>query len=76
MTSDLMETPEQRIASLGISLPSRAPSPIGSFCNVRRSGDMIYVSGQGPVQADGTLLKGKVGSEVTADTARDHAERR
>ncbi|MBS8226368.1 RidA family protein [Vannielia litorea] len=74
MTSDLMETPEQRIASLGISLPSRAPSPIGSFCNVRRSGDMIYVSGQGPVQADGTLLKGKVGSEVTADTARDHAE--
>lgn len=66
-------TPEERLAAAGIVLPSAAPSPIGSFRNVRRSGDMIYVSGQGPVQADGTLMRGKVGSEVTVEEARDHA---
>lgn len=62
-----------RLARLGIELPAAAPSPIGSFCNVRVSGDLAYVSGQGPVEADGTLLRGKVGADVTAEEARDHA---
>ncbi|MFH5773276.1 RidA family protein [Paracoccus sp. NGMCC 1.201697] len=74
MDSDALEsTPETRLAALGITLPKAAPTPIGSFRNVRRAGNMIYVSGQGPVRADGTLIRGKVGSEVTAEEARDHA---
>ncbi|QQA43530.1 RidA family protein [Pelagovum pacificum] len=73
MTVELTTTPESRLKELGLVLPGRAPNPIGSFCNVRREGNLIYVSGQGPVQADGTLLRGKVGSEVTAEEARDHA---
>lgn len=72
MTS-LPNTPETRLAGMGISLPCAAPSPIGSFRNVRVSGGTIYVSGQGPVRADGTLIRGKVGSEITAEEARDHA---
>lgn len=73
-TDALASTPETRLAALGITLPKTAPTPIGSFRNVRRSGDMIYVSGQGPVRADGTLIRGKVGSEVTAEEAREHAK--
>lgn len=65
--------PSARLAEIGVELPAAAPSPIGAFCNVRRSGDLVYVSGQGPVQADGTLLRGKVGADVTAETAREHA---
>lgn len=34
---------------------------------------MIYVSGQGPLRADGTLIRGKIGCDVTAQEARDHA---
>lgn len=67
------ETPEARLAGLGIVLPEAAPKPIGSFCNVRRSGDLLFVSGQGPVEADGTLLCGRVGDDVTAEDARVHA---
>ncbi|MDR9427778.1 MAG: RidA family protein [Salibaculum sp.] len=67
-------TPETRLKARGLDLPGTAPQPIGVFCNVRRAGRMLYVSGQGPVQADGTLLRGKVGSEVSAEEAREHAE--
>ncbi len=62
-----------RLSQLGIELPSSAPKPIGAFRNVRQVGNIAYVSGQGPVQADGTLLCGKVGSEVSAEDARAHA---
>nr|WP_306263620.1 RidA family protein [Pararhizobium sp. IMCC3301] len=67
------DTAEKRLAALGISLPQAAPSPIGSFCNVRESRGLIYVSGQGPIEADGHLHCGKVGSDVTAEQARAHA---
>lgn len=69
-----MATPEARLAELGLELPSRAPSPIGSFRNVVRTGSLLFVSGQGPVWPDGRLMTGKVGSEVGADEARAHAQ--
>ncbi|MFV0334694.1 MAG: RidA family protein [Tropicimonas sp.] len=65
--------PSRRLAALGIDLPPAAPAPIGAFCNVRRTGNLLYVSGQGPVQADGTLMRGKVGADVSAEAAREHA---
>lgn len=68
------ETPEMRLSQAGISLPNIAPAPIGAFCNVRKSGNLLFVSGQGPVQADGTLLCGRVGDDVSAETAREHAK--
>lgn len=75
MDSDALATsPETRLAAMGITLPRTAPTPIGSFRNVRRSGNMVYVSGQGPVLADGSLHRGKVGSEVSAEEAREHAK--
>lgn len=67
------DTPESRLGALGIVLPDAAPTPIGAFCNVRRTGNLVFVSGQGPVLTDGTLLTGKVGADVTVETARDHA---
>jgi enamine deaminase RidA (YjgF/YER057c/UK114 family) len=71
---DRPDTAELRLAALGITLPMAAPSPIGSFCNVRESRGLLYVSGQGPVAADGSLKTGKVGDTVTAEEARDHAQ--
>lgn len=70
---DTSQSPEHCLKKLGIELPAAAPAPIGAFCNVRQSGNLVFVSGQGPVEADGTLLTGKVGGDVSAETARDHA---
>ena len=73
-SSDPIQTPELRLAQLGLTLPN-VPTPIGAFCNVRQSGKTLYVSGQGPLMPDGTLASGKVGADVTAEQARAHAER-
>lgn len=67
------ETPEQRLSRLGIALPARPHAPIGNFVNVRLSKGMMYVSGQGPVTADGAYLTGKVGGDVSTADAVDHA---
>lgn len=66
-------THEARLSAHSLSLPLAAPPPIGAFRNLRRHGTSIYVSGQGPVAADGTLLRGKVGDDVTTAEARGHA---
>jgi enamine deaminase RidA (YjgF/YER057c/UK114 family) len=60
---------EQRLEELDIILPP-APPPGGIYQPVVRQGDLIYVSGQGPIQADGTLIKGKVGRDMDAEAAR------
>ena len=71
---ELADSHQARLSRLGLVLPDRAPSPIGAFRNVRQHGDLLYVSGQGPVHADGRLERGKVGDDVTAEQARVHAE--
>lgn len=65
--------PEARLQASGLSLPDIAPTPIGSFKNVRQVGALLFVSGQGPVLADGTRKCGKVGLDVSDREARGHA---
>lgn len=67
-------TPEARLKASGLSLPAAPPLPVGVFTNVRQVGRLLYVSGQGPVLEDGSLMCGKVGHDVDAETARAHAE--
>lgn len=59
---------EARLKELGIVLPS-APRPIANYVPFRRAGSLLYLSGQGPRETDGTLLTGKVGSAVTIEEA-------
>ena len=66
-------TPESRLRGLGLELPGRPPEPIGNFRNVIRVDKLLYVSGQGPVTADGRIMTGKVGRTVGTEEARDHA---
>ena len=67
-------TPEKRLATLGLVLPA-LPEPVGMFRLGRIEGGLLFLSGQGPVLADGRLATGKVGRDVTAEAARDHAFR-
>ena len=65
-------TPTERLAELGIVLPSVA-APAGAYVPARRSGSLVWTAGQVPF-VDGKLpATGKVGAEVDADTAKDLA---
>lgn len=63
--------PENLTAS--VAIPDSPPTPIGSFVNAVRSGNLLYISGQGPVDTDGRLMTGKVGRDVSAAEASAHA---
>ncbi|MBT3359327.1 MAG: RidA family protein [Rhodospirillales bacterium] len=69
-----MPTPEQHLQELGITLP-KLPAPVGNFVPFVRQGDLVFLSGQGPILEDGSLATGKVGSDVTADQAYEHSRR-
>jgi len=65
-------TPEQRIYERGIVLPTGAP-PAGLYSPAVRTGNLVYLSGAGPTRPDGSVVTGKVGSDVDLATARDAA---
>lgn len=49
------------------------PRPIGNFRNFVRAGSLVFISGQGPREADGTMHQGKVGKDVAIPDAYQHA---
>ena len=52
-----------RIIELGLILPP-APKPVGVYKPVLVVDKFLYVSGQGPLLADGTMMKGKLGADL------------
>ncbi|HJU32304.1 MAG TPA: RidA family protein [Hyphomicrobiaceae bacterium] len=66
-------TPEEKLASMGLVLPD-VPKPVGTYVPFKISGDMLYLSGQGPRRPDGSFATGKVGRDVTVEEAYGHAE--
>jgi enamine deaminase RidA (YjgF/YER057c/UK114 family) len=67
-----MDTPLGRLERLGLVLPPPAP-PIANFVTHVREGSLLFLSGQGPREADGRLRTGKVGRDVSTDEAYAHA---
>lgn len=63
-----ISSPESRLEALGIGLPL-APRPLASYVPAVRSGNLVFLAGQGPV-ADGKLVAtGKVGADLTEEEA-------
>lgn len=65
-------TTKQRLTDLGIELPTPMP-PAGLYVPAVRAGDLVFLSGTGPVRADGSLVTGKVGRDLDLDAAREAA---
>lgn len=57
-------TPEERLKELKLTLPA-APKPVAVYRPVVVVQGLAYVSGHGPLRADGTLIKGRVGADLT-----------
>ena len=63
------QTPDDLLKQSGITLPP-APEPKGVYKPFLQVGNLIYVSGHGPVLEEGILIKGKVGVDINADAAK------
>ena len=60
---------EARIKDLGISLPQPA-KPVGNYIPGVRVGNLLYLSGHGPVRVDGQpTARGKVGRDLSTEEA-------
>ncbi|MGB3775291.1 MAG: RidA family protein [Leeuwenhoekiella sp.] len=57
---------EENIKALNLELPP-APPLGGVYKPVIQIGNMLYVSGQGPVNNDTSLIKGKLGKDLDID---------
>ena len=69
-----MDTIEKRLTELGINLPE-LPVPIANFKPGIITGNLLYLSGQGPVLENGKLATGKVGMDISVEEAYEHARR-
>jgi enamine deaminase RidA (YjgF/YER057c/UK114 family) len=68
-----VSTPDERLAELGLTLPSDTP-PLAAYVPAVRTGNLVYTSGQLP-RIDGELTHvGKVGGKVTPEQAKDAAQ--
>ena len=62
---------EEKIQAIGIKLPT-PPNPAGSYVPVVKSGNLLYVSGQIPMEDGVVAFTGKV-SDGNIETARKSA---
>jgi enamine deaminase RidA (YjgF/YER057c/UK114 family) len=63
---------DKRLAEPGIVLPAR-PQPVANYVPFTISGNLLFVSGQGPRTAEQKFMTGKVGREVTVEEGYAHA---
>jgi enamine deaminase RidA (YjgF/YER057c/UK114 family) len=67
-------SPEEKLKELGIELP-QAPSPLGSYIPLVKTGNLIFLSGILPLVQGKLFRQGRVGETITIDEAREDAKR-
>ena len=64
-----MSSTEEKLKQLSIILPE-APSPVGAYVAFKKTSNLLYISGQLPIDKDGVMLKGKIGKNLTLDDGK------
>jgi enamine deaminase RidA (YjgF/YER057c/UK114 family) len=67
---------EKKLAALGLALPP-IPTPIANYVPAVRTGNLVFISGHGPVMmTDGKVsyIRGKVGRDLTVEQGYEAAK--
>ena len=67
-------TVEAKLQDLGLTLPAAA-APVASYVPSVEAGGMLFVSGQISFAADGSLIKGRLGDDLSVAQGQAAAER-
>lgn len=62
-------TIEARLAQLGLTLPP-APNPVANYVPYAVAGNLLFISGQISKAADGTIVTGLLGRDVTVEAGQ------
>ncbi len=63
---------EARVKELKLQFPS-PPKPVAKYKTAVLAGNMLYVSGHGPLKPDGKMIAGKVGTDLNLEQAKEAA---
>jgi enamine deaminase RidA (YjgF/YER057c/UK114 family) len=67
-----LTSPEQRLRSLGLALPA-PPTPAGNYVPGVLVGELLFMSGVGPTRADGQVILGRLGADLTTEQGYEAA---
>lgn len=65
---------EKRLKEKGYDLPL-PPKPVANYVTAVRTGNLVFLSGHGPFRKDGTVIKGRVGDDLTTQQGYEAAQR-
>ena len=63
---------EARAQELGLDL-SHPAAPVANYVPAVTTGNLVFLSGKGPMRPDGTMSAGKVGADISVDEAYEAA---
>ena len=64
---------EEILKKLNIELPN-APEPVGAYVAFKKTGKLIFISGQLPISKDGKPIKGKIGKDLSIEEGQKAAK--
>jgi enamine deaminase RidA (YjgF/YER057c/UK114 family) len=64
---------EARLKELGLDLPP-APNPVANYVPALQAGNLLFISGQIAKAADGTVITGAVGTDLTVEDGQKAAQ--
>lgn len=68
----LAQEAEKKLKALGIALITPT-QPMANYVKAVRTGNLVFLAGHGPQQADGSAVKGKLGKELTLEEGQNAA---
>ena len=61
---------ENKLKELKIELPD-APEPVGAYVAYKKTNSLLFISGQLPVAKDGSVIKGKLGKDLSLEQGQE-----
>tara|TARA_Y100000590_G_C15086565_1_gene775977 strand:+ start:41 stop:496 length:456 start_codon:yes stop_codon:yes gene_type:complete len=59
----------KKLEDLNIKLPD-APDPVGAYVAFKKINNLLYISGQLPIDATGQMIKGKIGKDLSLEDGK------
>ena len=61
------------ISKLNLTIP-KAPDPVGTYVAYKKTKNLLFISGQISIDANGIIIKGKLGKELSIEEGRTAAK--